>query len=458
MLIRDAEILARGGIWRGDARVADGRVSALAPVLARRPGEKEILARGALLLPGLHDHHIHLMALAAARKSLRCGPTEVRDAATLAAALRGARSVARWVRGVGYHESVAGELDRAWLDAVVPDVPVRIQHRTGQLWIFNSAALNALGAEHAAHFERRDGRLTGRLYGSDSWLRARLARKPPTLRDVGAMLAGFGITGVTDATPGNDVAAAATLRAAQAEGGLPQHLLIMGDDLPHAPWRGPVKHHLNENRLPDIDSFVTEIAAAHAAGRTVAVHCVTEAELVFTLAAIEAAGPMGDRIEHAGVAPDPLVGWMARLGLRVVTQPHFIAERGDQYRVDVPPDAHDLLYRAGAFLRAGVALAAGSDAPYGDPNPWRSMQAARARRTASGVMMGRAERLSAAEALDLFLAPLEDVAAEKRRVAVGAPADLVLLDRAWREMEEDPASVRARMTVIGGRVVHEASG
>lgn len=454
MLIRDAEIFGPAGMWRGDARVAGGSVAELAPALTPRPEEPEIDAQGGLLLPGLHDHHIHLMALAAARQSLRCGPPEVTDAAGLAAALRGAGGGAGWRRGIGYHESVAGEIDRDWLDGVLPGAPVRIQHRTGQLWIFNSAGLEALGAEREARFERREGRLTGRLYGSDAWLRARLARAAPSLREVGTLLAGYGITGVTDATPGNDAAAAGLLHAARAEGALPQRLLVMGDDLPPAPWRGPVKHHLNENALPDIDRFVSDIAVAHAAGRAVAVHCVTEAELVFTLAAIEAAGPMGDRIEHAGVAPAPLVAWMARLGVRVVTQPHFIAERGEQYRVAVAPDLHDALYRAAAFLRAGVPLAAGSDAPYGDPNPWLSMQAAVERTTVSGRVIGADERLAAAEALDLFLAPLEDVAARKRRVAIGVPADLVLLDRSWAEVARRPAAVGVRMTMIGGRVAH----
>ena len=46
-----------------------------------------------------------------------------------------------WVRAVGYHEAVAGPLDRAALDEVSPPVPVRVQHRSGVLWTLNSAGL-----------------------------------------------------------------------------------------------------------------------------------------------------------------------------------------------------------------------------------------------------------------------------------------------------------------------------
>ena len=61
-------------------------------------------AAGGALLPGLHDHHVHLMAMAAARDSVDVGTAGL-------AALRTAPGD-DWVRAVGYHESIAGPLDR----------------------------------------------------------------------------------------------------------------------------------------------------------------------------------------------------------------------------------------------------------------------------------------------------------------------------------------------------------
>ena len=87
-------------------------------------------AAGGALLPGLTDHHLHLHALAAARRSAACGPPAVRDATGLAAALAAAPSDEHgWVRGVGYHTSTAGDLDVTALDRLHARRPVRLHLR-----------------------------------------------------------------------------------------------------------------------------------------------------------------------------------------------------------------------------------------------------------------------------------------------------------------------------------------
>ena len=117
-------------------------------------GEEELDAAGCALLPGLHDHHVHLRALAAAQASVQVGPEQVRSAAELAARLRAADAAApagAWLRCVGYHESVAGPLDRWVLDRLADLTrPVRVQHRTGALWVVNSAGMALLGLEPTA--------------------------------------------------------------------------------------------------------------------------------------------------------------------------------------------------------------------------------------------------------------------------------------------------------------------
>jgi predicted amidohydrolase YtcJ len=132
-----------------DVRIFSGRITECAPGLPAVAGEDEIDAEGCALLPGLHDHHVHLRALAAAQASVQVGPEQVRTAAELRSRLRAADAalpVGAWLRCVGYHESVAGPLDRWALDRMLPnpDRPVRVQHRTGALWMMNSAALVTL--------------------------------------------------------------------------------------------------------------------------------------------------------------------------------------------------------------------------------------------------------------------------------------------------------------------------
>ncbi len=436
MLIRRCEVDGA----RRDVRVVGERIEEIAARLTPRAGEPIHEAGGGALLPGLTDHHAHLFAAAAALRSLRCGPPQVRDATQLAAALAAA-SGDGWLRGVGYHECVAGPLDRRVLDRWLPDRPVRVQHRTGALWVLNGAAIAALGLDagvDAPGVERDPaGRAPGRLFRLDAWLGARLPREPVALRALSRPLARCGVTTVTDTGADNDAATLASLAEAQRTGDLLQRVLAMGGEaLPaaHGPAlvRGAHKLLLDERALPELGAFAARIAAAHRAGRSAAVHAVTRAELLFALAAFEEAGARaGDRIEHASVAPPEAVAAIRRLGLAVVTQPAFVAERGDQYATDVEVADRPWLYRARAFLAAGVPLAAGSDAPYGEPDPWRAMRAAVERRTESGRTLGSAEALTPEEALALFASPADAPGARPTRLAPGARADLCLLRAPW---------------------------
>jgi predicted amidohydrolase YtcJ len=458
LLIRRAELLG-GRIV--DVRLRDGRIAEIGdlPALA---GEYLIEAGGGLLLPGLHDHHIHVSASAAALASARCGPPEVVDADGLARVL--ARPGHGWLRGIGYHESVAGMIDRDWLDAAMPERPVRVQHRSGRMWVFNSAGLDLLlasGRALPAGLERIDGRWTGRLFDEDAWLRATLGSVPPPFDAVGADLARHGVTGVTEMSPANDDAMAAHFAAEHTRGALPQRVVIAGRidlgirALDPALILGPVKLHLHEEHLPPFEEVVTLIHSAHDRGRGIAVHCVTEVEMVFTLAALRDAGTrVGDRIEHASVANAEAVAQIAEFGLRVVAQPNFVAERGDAYRAMIPTAEWPDLYRLRSFLSAGVVLAGGSDAPFGQGDLWAAMAAAVSRRTATGDPLGVAEALTPEEALGLFLADPCDLS-RVRSVETGVAADLCLLNQPWAVARENLRAGLVRSTLIGGRIVHD---
>jgi cytosine/adenosine deaminase-related metal-dependent hydrolase len=58
-LFRRAEVAGR----IVDVRVAGGVISEVGPGLRPAPAETVMDARGGALLPGLHDHHIHLLSL-----------------------------------------------------------------------------------------------------------------------------------------------------------------------------------------------------------------------------------------------------------------------------------------------------------------------------------------------------------------------------------------------------------
>lgn len=462
-LLRDVEIDGH----RTDVRLAGGRVAEIGPGLGRRPGEELQDGAGGALLPGLTDHHLHLHAMAAAGHSTRCGPPHVRDRAALAEALAtGPADEHGWVRGIGYHESVAGDLDGDSLTALHPARPVRVQHRGGALWILNAPAAELLGLATGPHpgIERdHAGRPTGRLWRADDWLRTRLpGARPPDLAGVGGRLARLGITSVTDATPDLDDGALDAIARAVADGKLAQRVHLLGVPLyrpaPPGTTTGPYKIVIADSGLPGLEGLTGRIRAAHRAGRAVAVHCVTREALVLLLAAFEEIGSVpGDRVEHAALVPAELLVDLARHGPRIVTQPGFLTERGDDYLRDVPRTDHADLYRCRSLRDAGIPLALSSDAPYGPLDPRAVIAAAVHRRTPAGAVLGDAERLNPSAALDAYLAPPDDPGGPPRRIAAGSRADLVLFDRSRAAITADPAGAQLVTTYLAGQPIFTAA-
>jgi predicted amidohydrolase YtcJ len=422
LLIRNARVAGRVVCVRAGDTIS--HVGANQP-----PADDDVLdVDGAPVIVGLHDHHVHLLSMAAAAESVPCGPPEVVDASGLQAALAARhRALPRgeWIRGVGYHESVAGLLDRRTLDELLPDRPVRVQHRSGILWVLNSAALREVGADVE----------DGRLWRQDEWLRSRLPKRDLDLSVIGAQAAAWGITGFTDATPATTPDA-----LTQLAGQLPQRLYTMAS--PEANHPGPAKVLLDDDRLPSLDELLDSLGPARRAGRALSFHCVTHVQAALALAALEelGAGP-GDRIEHGALLNLDQVKEIGRLGVTVVTQPGLVHSRGDRYLEDV--DEQDDLWRLGSLLTAGVSVAAGSDAPFGPADPWLAVEAATTRRTAGGRLLGPQEALSFDAAVGLFQGRA-DRPAEHRTVEVGQPGDLCVIG---------PDGVES--TIVAGRLVYE---
>lgn len=432
MLIQNAVLLDG---TRADLRVGS-RIEALADGLEPRPGEVIYDAAGGTVLPGLHDHHLHLRAAAAALLSVRVGPDEVGSTTDLARVLATAPVGGDgWIRAVGYHDAAAGPLDRTLLDALAPAVPVRVQHRSGAQWILNSAGLARVGLS---------GHPDGRLRSADPGWSATLQRSEPGLGAIGALLAGYGVTGITDATPDLNDGDVAALHRSHGSGELPQKVRCLA----------PGKVILHDDTL-DLDGLIGWIGDRHAGGNPVAVHCVTASQLVVTLEALRSTGSHpGDRIEHAAVVPDASLPDLACSGVTVVTQPNFVAERGDQYLHDVPTAEHHELWRVASLVRARVPVALSTDAPFGSADPWAAMRAAVHRRTASGVVLGVDERVTAAEALAMFLTDPAQPGAG-RRVEQGAPGDLCVVSGTPTEMLRELDAGMVAATVVAGEVIFE---
>jgi predicted amidohydrolase YtcJ len=473
ILVRNVSIGRRSGL---DVRVGPQTVLEVGPGLASRAGEDMLDGAGGALIPGLHDHHVHLRAVVAARQSVDVsGLARSADFDKAISSAAANASPGASLRVIGWHETRTGSLDRYRLDVLSGRVPVRVQHRSGALWVLNSAELDRVGAMSSVlpGIERGDqGEPTGRLFRLDGWLRGRSSSDDSVesfargLRAHADECAQFGVTGWTDATPDREPDDASELSRLAEAAVFRQRLVLMtppaglpvpldeDGGLAGQLEVGPAKIVLDDTVLPSQHELADVIRSVHGAGRAVAIHCVTASQLIVAVAAFEIAGPADDRIgcdriEHAGVVPPGYARRLASLGLAVVTQPGFIRTRGDDYLREVAPAEQEWLYPAATLMRAGVKVAASTDAPFGPANPWQCIASAVTRECPDGQVVGAAERVSPYRALRMFLAAPEDVR-RTRTVSPGQPAELCLLHVPLREALAGLPVVPVRATLLRG--------
>ena len=134
------------------------------------PGARRVDLEGRALLPAFLDPHSHLLACAYARLQVPLGECagwgEIADRLSRHVQERGIQP-GEWVKGTGYDQNALAEgaaPDRFCLDRACPHNPVVIQHASGHAGVFNTLALERLGALNEDCGLERDGQgeLTGR--------------------------------------------------------------------------------------------------------------------------------------------------------------------------------------------------------------------------------------------------------------------------------------------------------
>ena len=127
------------------------------------PGARRVDLEGRALLPAFLDPHSHLLACAYARLQVPLGECagwgEITDRLAKHVQERGVRP-GEWVKGTGYDQNALAEgaaPDRFCLDRACPHNPVVIQHASGHAGVFNTLALERLGALDGDCGLERDG-------------------------------------------------------------------------------------------------------------------------------------------------------------------------------------------------------------------------------------------------------------------------------------------------------------
>lgn len=475
----------------GDGRIlAHGSFAELKPLVG--PRTHLIRLGGRTVAPGFIDCHLHFMEGAAVANGLNV--VRCRAIGDLLADLRlgaGKTPPGNWLRAFGCDEALMHERrgpTRAELDGSVGRNPLRLRHQTLHASWLNSRAIAALGLEapgfkppDGAWLEREpSGRLSGLVVGMDEWIGQRLPRVTAAelesrTRVYSRELAAAGVTAFTDATVRNGPDDVATLVRLRASGAIAQRIGVMiGPGQVDAIDLSRQAAEAGGLRLAgvkfmdvarwEVGPLARRVARAMSQGVDVAFHVTEVEELEAALGAIKSARrdmnprtleSVVCRIEHGGLIPDGYPERIAELGAWVVTNPGFVHYRGPKYTADSGLTAY--LYRARSLLDEGIQLAGGSDAPVTPARPLNAIAAAATRRSIDGDELAPAEKLSLADAFDLFSRSAARLSRlDAGEIAPGHLADLIVLAADPSKLAPDEVeNLAVDLTIVGGHVIYE---
>lgn len=491
----------------------DGRIEALG-CQGDEAGEGEAWSRvidlgGRVAIPGLVDAHCHLVShgMAQTREADLRG---VRSLSELRARLEAhARKLdlrpgtGRWLLGRGFEQDLLAEArwpDRAYLDEIAAEIPIRITRVCGHGLVANTAALALAGHPPTAASE---GFPPGVFCESAMAPIYAAIPQPDAAEWLAAArwacreAARVGFTGIHSLMAhAREVRALVDLRR---EGPLPVRVLMQlpyamldhaaatglrtgyGDDYLSvgaiklfsdgslgartAALREPYTDQPSTSGelIYAPDELARRVRAVYEAGFQVCIHAIGDRAMDVTLDAIEAApGPGGapwafpPRIEHASLVDETIIRRMRRLGVGAAVQPQFA--RSDYWSPDrLGQERARGCYAFRTLHAAGIPLAGSTDCPVELLDAMAALG-----QTVHRPDWSPEERLSLEDAVRIFSegsyalryrTPAE--APSHGRLAPGEYADFVVLEHDPRAVApEDVEKIPIHMTVVGGRVVY----
>lgn len=470
-----------------DVHLADGVVVDIAPARALPRAGVVVDGGGGWLIPGLWDHHVHVVqwALAAQREPLGTATSAAHAAALMgaAASLPDGRRVGTGFRDALWPDAPTLEV----LDAATGDVPTYlINADVHSVWL-NSAALRREGhtpdgvglLREAPAFEisrrlnavapevsdplvlrmAQDAAARGVVglvdldmaWNEDAWARR-------TSAGFDALRVSFGIypefldraiadglrTGDPARGAASDLARVGPLKVIT-DGSLGTRTAACSHAYPGDP------HNLGLLTV-DIATLVDLMTRATGAGIASAIHAIGDVANTHALDAYAATGAWGT-IEHAQLVAHADIPRFGRLGVAASVQPeHAIDDRDMTDTIWAGQTAQP--YPLRSLADTGANLLFGSDAPVSPLDPWAAMAAA-VFRTRDGREPWQAhQRLDAATALG---ASTYGGSATPARIEPGMRADLaVCAHDPLRAGESEMRGMEVRATLLEGRLTHLA--
>jgi predicted amidohydrolase YtcJ len=214
------------------------------------------------------------------------------------------------------------------------------------------------------------------------------------------------------------------------------------------------------------DELDDVVQAADAAGLAVAVHAIGPRAVDMAIDAFGAArrrnpqSMLRHRIEHAYVMPGrDRLARMRGLDLLLSTQPSFMSSVGDIWIDIFGHDAVRDMVPLRTALDVGLTVLANSDCPTAPVDPLLAVATAVTRKTRGGKVLGTAESVTVADAIDMqTTAPALAIRQEARvgRVAEGMLADLVVLGEDPRDVSPaEVVDIPVHATIVDGAMAFE---
>lgn len=498
VMLRDARL--PGVDQPHDVLLSGGRVAAVTPAGGPRPtlGAQvgDVRLDGRWLRPGLWDEHVHFTQWVKHRRRIDLAGTssaaEVVDvvrraipggpaAADPAHVVGSAAAGPAYIVGYGFRDGLWPDRPtRAALDAIAPHRPIVLISKDLHCGWLNSAATARLGADPGGDADPDDSG----LLRETAWIGTLDRLDHETLPGVDDYRAGAdaaarrGVVGVVDFENADNLRLwpqrvadgvtalrveasiwPARLAAAIAAGhrtGAPldRHGLVTVGRLKVVvdgslntrtalcwdPYPGTDGHGVQAVPPAQLHDLLT---TAHRAGISPAVHAIGDRANTQVVDAFERLGIPGV-IEHAQLVGEADFARFGRLGLVASVQPeHAMDDRDVADRYWAGRTGRSFAYRS--LLDAGATLRLGSDAPVSPLDPWAALAAAVDRSRDGREPWHPEQALPRAAALAAS-------ARGRTTVAVGDPADLVVLDHDPTRVEPDQLrDMTVAGTLLAGR-------
>ncbi len=148
---------------------------------------------------------------------------------------------------------------------------------------------------------------------------------------------------------------------------------------------------------------------------------------------------------------------LAHSGAIVVSQPNLLYQTGHAYLSAVDEEQLQWIFPYQSYVNCGIRLAFSSDSPLTPCDPLHAIKTAVTRKVGGGAMLNKHERVSLAQALDMYTragAYCSNEEELKGSLALGQLADLVVLNCDEDErLAENLFNANVLMTLVDGKVV-----